>query len=277
MKFVHMPTERTYLLPVGMIPLANLLKRNGLDIEVIHYGIDQIDLSNEEVVLFDLHWHDQCVPVIDKCKELSCQKILGGFTATYYANEILQSFPVDYIVQGYAEKELLSMFGKSPKVDINELEYSNFDILRNYDKYLDGTFIFTPGRGCPVDCTYCGGNRNIQRECGLTKPIFLKKEKVISELKNSLKYGINKWLVSFDPKPNSNYYLDLFDKIDFDIECQFDCWGLPTKKFINKFKSTFKKGELTISPKIGNEKLRFKHKGMAFSDKDLFKTINFME
>ena len=93
MKFVHMPTERTYLLPVGMIPLANLLKRNGLDIEVIHYGIDQIDLSNEEVVLFDLHWHDQCVPVIDKCKELSCQKILGGFTATYYANEILQSFP----------------------------------------------------------------------------------------------------------------------------------------------------------------------------------------
>jgi len=278
MKFVHMPTERTYLIPNGMIPLANLIKSNGFDVEVIHYGIDPIDLSNEELVLFDLHWHDQCVPVIDKCKELSCKKILGGFTATYYANEILQNYPVDYVIQGYAESELLEMLtGIKRKIDINSLEYSNFDILRNYDKYLkDKIFIFSPGRGCPSNCTYCGGALDIQIGCGMPKPLFLKHEKVLQELRNSLKYGIEKWLVSFDPAPDGDYYIKLFDMIDFDIQCKFDCWGLPTKQFIDKFSETFKDGEITISPKIGNEQLRVRNKGMSFTNDDLFYIIDHM-
>ena len=281
MKFVHMPTERTHLIPVGMIPLANLVKSRGYDVELIHYGIDPIDLSSEETVLFDLHWHDQTAVVIDKCKEISCKKILGGFTATYYAEEIMLNYPVDYVIEGYAESQLLEILGSKLghiHVDINDLEYSNFSILRNYEEYLkDKIFVFTPGRGCPVNCTYCGGGSQMQEKCGLNGHIFLKHEKVIQELKNSLKYGIETWLVNFDPKPHSDYYLKLFDMIDFDIKCQFDCWGLPTVKFIDKFAETFDDGLITISPRIGNEELRFRHKGMPFTDDHLYTTLDYLQ
>ena len=140
MKFVHMPTERTWLMPIGLIPLANLVKKYGHDAEIIHYGIDPIDLSNEETVLFDLHWHDQSAVVIDKCKEISGKKILGGFTATYFAEDILYEYPVDYVIKGYAESQLLEILQNKLvhiPVDINELEYSNFEIIRNYEKYLE--------------------------------------------------------------------------------------------------------------------------------------------
>jgi radical SAM superfamily enzyme YgiQ (UPF0313 family) len=275
MKFVHIPTERTWLMPVGLIPLANLTKKYEHDVEVIHYGIDPIDLKHEDV-LFDMHWHDQCAVVIDKCKEVRGKKIIGGFTATYYADEIEEKYPVK-VIRGYAENDLLKLLGHDVKIDINELEYTNFDILRNYEKYLwDHLLVFNPGRGCPVDCTYCGGNSRVQMMCGLNKPIWLNLDKAIYELKNSLKYGIETWLVSFDPKPNGSYYIKLFDKIDFDIKCKFDCWGLPTKKFINKFHETFRDSEITISPKI-SEKLRLKHKGMPFTDDELFKTIEHIE
>jgi len=276
MKFVHIPTERTWLMPVGLIPLANLVKSYGHDVEVIHYGIDPIDLKHEDV-LFDLHWHDQSAVVIDMCKKIKGKKILGGFTATYFAEEILEKYPVNHIIKGYAEYELLKLLGHDVNVDINDLEYTNFDILRNYEKYLwDHILVFNPGRGCPVNCTYCGGNAKVQKLCGLDRPLWLNQDKTIYELRNSLKYGIETWLVSFDPKPNGSYYIDLFNKVDFDIKCKFDCWGLPTKEFINAFHETFRDSEITISPKL-SEKLRFKHKGMPFTDDELLRTIEHIE
>lgn len=275
-----MPTKRIFFIPVGMIPLASLIEENGIKTEIIHYGITPVNLSSEETLLFDLHWHDQCVPVIDMCKKLKAKKILGGFTATYYKDEILRNYPVDYIVSGYGEEELLYILtGKRIKIDINDLKYSNFKIIRDYEKYIENKlFVFSPGRGCPVNCTYCGGNNRIQKLCGLDNPIFLKKEKVIEELKNAKSYGIDKWLVSFDPEPKGNYYIELFKDIDFEIKCQFDCWGLPTKNFIDVFSKTFvNESEISISPKIGVEELRNINKGFSFKNSELFKIIEYME
>lgn len=277
MKFVHLPTKRTWLMPIGLIPLANLVKSYGYNVEVIHYGIDPIDLKHEDV-LFDLHWHDQSAVVIDICKHIRGKKIIGGFTATYYADEIEEKYPDIKVIRGYAEESLIGhLTGHYDHIDINKLEYTNFEILRNYEKYLwDHLLVFNPGRGCPVDCTYCGGNSRVQSLCGLNSPIWLNKDKVIYELRNSLRYGIETWLVSFDPKPKGNYYIDLFGKIDFNIKCKFDCWGLPTREFIDKFHETFRDSEITISPKL-SEPLRFKHKGMPFTDDELLRTIDHIE
>jgi radical SAM superfamily enzyme YgiQ (UPF0313 family) len=279
MKFVHMTTERTWLLPNGLVPLANLVKKYGHDVEIIHYGIDpDVDLSKEDMVLFDLHWHDQAAVVIDKCKELKCCKILGGFTASLFSEEILDKYPIDYVLKGYAEDQLLDLLGHNDRknVLIDDLEYTDFSILRNHERYLwDGILHFNPGRGCSVNCTYCGGNVNVQRHCGLPRPQFLSIDKVIYELKRAMTYGIESWLISFDPYPNNpNYYIDLFDRIDLDLEINFDCWGLPKKEFIDAFAKF--KGEITISPRLG-EKLRFKHKGFPFTDDELMETIDYIK
>lgn len=273
-----MTTERTWLVPNGLVPLANLVKKYGHDVEIIHDGIEpDYDLSGEDVVMFDLHWHDQSAVVIDKCKQLKCCKILGGFTATQYAGEILAKYPVDYVIKGYAESKLLEILGHGTiNIDINELEYTEFDIIRNHETYLwDNIMHFTPGRGCSVNCTYCGGGIKIQQQCGLPKPKFLDIDKTLYELERAKTYGIDTWFISFDPYPKHPvWYIELFDKIDFDLKINFDCWGLPKKEFIDAF-SKFD-GEITISPRLG-ERLRMIHKGFSFTDDELLKTIEYIE
>lgn len=273
-----MTTERTWLMPLGLVPLANLVHEHGHDVEIIHDGITpDVDLSDEDIVLFDLHWHDQSAVVIDKCKELKkpC-KILGGFTATQYAGEILAKYPVDYVIKGYAESKLLDILGHEKDIDINNLEYTAFDIIRNHEAYLwDGLLHFNPGRGCSVNCSYCGGNIKVQQQCGLPKPQFLDIDKVLFELTRAMTYGIDTWFISFDPYPlHPVYYIELFEKMDMDLKVNFDCWGLPKNEFIDAFAKFG--GEITISPRLG-EKLRMIHKGFPFTDDELLKTVEYIE
>lgn len=278
LKFVHMPTERTFLLPIGMIALANLVKEHGFDVEIIHYGLDQPDLSNEELLLFDLHWHDQAAIVIDKILELKIKTIIGGHTASCFAEEIESLYPVT-VIKGESERELLYILTeKNINIDINELDYSSFNVLRSYDEYLKKGFYFSTGRGCSVDCSYCSGGKTMQKKIFCRDNFeFLKQEKVCYEVKNAMKYGAKKWNLSFDPSPNGDYYLKLFDIIDFDIEVNFDCWGLPTKAFIDKFSETFSKSKISISPKTCLNDIRRRNKGMYFSNKELVEIVDYID
>ncbi len=88
-------------------------------------------------------------------------------------------------------------------------------------------------------------------------------------------YGAKKWCVNFDPYPTGNYYLRLFDMINFELECHFDCWGLPSKTFLKKFKDTFKKPLITITPKSGSNKIRKENKGCYYSNRKLLKIADY--
>jgi radical SAM superfamily enzyme YgiQ (UPF0313 family) len=129
--------------------------------------------------------------------------VLGGLTATWFAKEILENFPaVDFIIRGDAEKPLYQLvnqilskemkFTRVPNLcykdsgkivenpltytaapeDLDKLDFVNLDFLHNqqlYYKYQSAEFDLVTshwlciGRGCKIDCSFCGGGRNAHK------------------------------------------------------------------------------------------------------------------
>lgn len=279
LKFVHMPTERTPLLPIGMVALANLVKEYGFDVELIHYEFDPIDLSDADMLFFDLHWHDQSRVVIDKILEVNNPNtFIGGHMASCFKDEIEAKYPVK-VIAGYAEEELIKILtDKDVKIDMNDLDYSSFDIMRSYKEYVKTGFHFSTGRGCSVNCSYCSGGKDMQKKIyGRNCFEFMKPNKVLSELRNAFSYGFRNWVCSFDPAPKSQYYIDLYKRIDFIEKAYFGCWGIPTKAFIDQYDKTFNDKSMSISPKTCIESIRSKHKGLSFSNKELIEIVDYID
>ncbi|MBS7638587.1 radical SAM protein [Candidatus Bathyarchaeota archaeon] len=325
------------VMPIGTLALADLLDRNGYSTVVYHTGIEQIQdrsfkvedifrLYEPRVVGIDLHWfvHSyDAIRIAEIAKHNSnAHVVLGGFTASIYAEEILNRFGcVDTIIRGDAERPLLELMrhlenselGEVPNLvyrergvikrgrrefiagvdDLRGLDYANFDLLHNHERYCrlisqSGDLDPYPwrvsvkrhawlplGRGCSVDCSYCGGGRGAQRLItGRPEPIFHPKEQVLETLSRFMEYGIDSVYMDFDPYPDRRYYHELFEMIrreGIDVSTQFLLWSLSDRGFIREFSRTFNPlySTLTISPETGSEEVRMRNKGFHFTNEEL--------
>lgn len=171
------------LMPMGMLSLAKTLNSNGIPTKIIHENLEKklkktfslsryIEINQIKICCFSLHWHQQASRVISMAQKLKAKNpnikiILGGFTASRFAQEILQNHPeIDFIIKGDAEKPLLFLcqkilakkttFSKIPNLiykqgkrvveskdkyqsigqEINKTSFSDFNLLRNHDSYL---------------------------------------------------------------------------------------------------------------------------------------------
>jgi radical SAM superfamily enzyme YgiQ (UPF0313 family) len=112
--------------PIGLLGLADHLRKNGRTSEVIHLGVElrqygSIDLrriiaeTQPAIIGLDLHWHFQAFDVIEIAQEIrqaapEIPILFGGFTASLFAEEILSSYDcVDFIIRGDAETPLLEL------------------------------------------------------------------------------------------------------------------------------------------------------------------------
>jgi len=135
--FLHVPKfnnhykpigEYSFILfpPMGLLGLADCLRQNGRSTEIIHLGVErqkqgEIDLErilserNPDIVGLDLHWHFQAYDVIEVAKRIKRIRpdiavLLGGFTATVFAEEILKSYEcVDFVIRGESEVPILDL------------------------------------------------------------------------------------------------------------------------------------------------------------------------
>ncbi len=330
-------------MPLGTIALADLLDRNGYSTKIFHTGIEQIydrgfrveDLFHRyapSVVGIDLHWYVHSYDAIRIAKlakqHSSAFVIMGGFTSTYYAEEILSRFDcVDAVISGDASVPLLELMNKVPdgdldevpnlvfragdsirrseksfiakKDDLGELNYCNFELLSNHDKYhrvITQTGDLNPygykihtkkmawvplGRGCSVNCSYCGGGFDAQqRLSGRRGPVFHPVKQVVEILARFEEEGIDSTYLDFDPCIDRVYYRDLFQKIrseGIDISAQFALWSPSTDVFIRDFARTFNPlySTMIISPESGSEEVRRRNKGFYYSDEELFRWLNY--
>src|SRR5439155_15238699 len=111
-----------YLLaPMGIIGLANALRARGLDVVGINYPMEvALDHSfrlvpwlheqrDVRLVMIDLHWYEHAygaMDVVRACKHVwpDVPVLLGGMTATRFADEIMENFQaVDYLLSGDPE------------------------------------------------------------------------------------------------------------------------------------------------------------------------------
>jgi radical SAM superfamily enzyme YgiQ (UPF0313 family) len=114
-------------MPIGVIGLINLLQDNGVEVKGLNLPLEQRldrsfdlkrwleNLDSVEVVLLDLHWYEHSFGAIDlarACKQIlpDAWVVVGGFTASAFAREILETHAaVDFVIRGDAEEPLLQL------------------------------------------------------------------------------------------------------------------------------------------------------------------------
>lgn len=147
----------TLLIPVGLIPLVNFLNSKGFkslilnnSLNILKKGEDIdsiINRYNPAFLCLTLQWHFQIKDTLELIKKLKKKYpdkkiVLGGFTASYFAREIMEEIPeVDFIIRGDAEIPLLKLFSlslnKGKIKDIPNLLYREGDkICQNKKKFL---------------------------------------------------------------------------------------------------------------------------------------------
>jgi radical SAM superfamily enzyme YgiQ (UPF0313 family) len=192
--FLHIPKLSNYyrpidqfiwinFLPMGLLGLADSLHREGISTEVVHLGVewiedphfsimDYIRQRNPQIVGIDLHWHHQSFDTMEWVKKIKTAfphifVLLGGFTASFFHEEIMKNFDaVDGIIRGEAEGPLLGLTrallqkeedlfsvpnltwrrkGRilinplsyvASEEDLNRLSFNNFPLLKNYPTYI---------------------------------------------------------------------------------------------------------------------------------------------
>jgi radical SAM superfamily enzyme YgiQ (UPF0313 family) len=138
--FVHVPKFDNYckpfnrfsfinLPPVGLLGLADFLRRNHYSTKVVHLGVEKhkygeanlakiIGEHQPAMVGLGLHWHFQSFDVIETARKIKQDHpdvpvVLGGFTASAFAEEILSTFDcIDFVIRGDAEIPLRDLIAQ---------------------------------------------------------------------------------------------------------------------------------------------------------------------
>ena len=173
---------------MGVFALAETLQANGYSSKIIHLGVEKIVnsefsireyLKNHDVSVIglSLHWHYQssrCISLANEIKSINpnIKTILGGFTASFFAKEIMRDYKnVDFIVRGDAEIPLLGLmkgitedrtdFSDVPNLswrdkglvihneqsyvatgkDLDKMGFTSFKLLENFDIYSRVTMV----------------------------------------------------------------------------------------------------------------------------------------
>jgi len=111
-------------IPVGVVGLMNLLRSSGWQVAGLNLPIELIieptfnfhswlaQQTLPKLVMIDLHWYEHSFGALEVAKAVksvwaTVPIVIGGLTASNFAEEILNLFPaIDFIVRGDAEKPL---------------------------------------------------------------------------------------------------------------------------------------------------------------------------
>ena len=114
--------KNMFFMPMGLFPLADALRKNTVDMELIHLDLepgksiqDILDFRTLDAVGFDFHWINQGLAVLETAALIKKIKpgvfiFLGGYTASLFAREILSDYPqVDAIIRGDGEIPIVEL------------------------------------------------------------------------------------------------------------------------------------------------------------------------
>lgn len=220
---------------MGVFAIADFLEREGFGVEIINYPLEQylnpnwslkdyLRTIDFKICGIDLHWiHNAhgAIEIARTVKEVNPNSkiVLGGFSASYFHDQILKYYGViDGVIKGEAEVPLLEFAQKTDRnqsldsipnlsfrttsnhiksnpikyvaKSLDDLNFSNTKILKSAKQYFDcsrkimGISFNVPiGRGCPFNCPFCGGGqRALQSVIGRSKVVLRNPEKVIEDI-----------------------------------------------------------------------------------------------
>ncbi len=140
------------------------------------------------------------------------------------------------------------------------------------------------GRGCPGNCTWCGGGAEAQRVVnGRKRVVFRSPEAVVKSMAEAMEMGYEMFNIAFDPgKEGAGYYaelLPLIRKMNLRTRVYFESFSLPTESFLEEFARIFilDGSILALSPESGDEGIRRRNKTFSYSNDELMKAISAAE
>lgn len=201
------------IMPMGIIAILNSISSSNISVVGINLAIEKhikkdfsisslLTTMNYKILLIDLHWYEHSYGSIYIAKESKKLKpsipiILGGYTSTIYANEILKNFnEIDYIISGDSdyplpllvkyilkridiaisdipnlhykeENSVISSKKKWQQTSLDELDFTSTNIFVNEEfipyittvgvRNVPPSFWLCIARGCLFNCSYCCG------------------------------------------------------------------------------------------------------------------------
>ncbi len=143
---VHVPKTNEYypligrqtvttLMTMGLFSIADAANKSGTRTKILHLGVMTEKLpafslpsfvrdSGVQTVGFSLHWHHQTWVVLHEAFELkrrcpNVRIVLGGFTASYFARELIMRAEVDAVCVGEGEKTFADLCRVKPGDDFH--------------------------------------------------------------------------------------------------------------------------------------------------------------
>lgn len=342
--------KNVFFIPMGLFALAEICKKNGFDVEIIHSDLEAgkkieeiLDFNTLDAVGFDCYWVNQSLAVLNTAESIKKIKpevfvFLGGFTASFFSREILSQYPyIDAIIRGDGEVPLLEvcralhkkkiardkqennhlLFKEIPnlawkktdkEVELNEfsyvasyqdlenLDFAQLDLLRNWELYKDLSrffskfpsfnsnprFILCIGRGCIYACSFCGGNNQAQlcinnrKEQNIRSP-----DSVLRTIKKAISYGYTFFHIDFHFENCEAYFIQLFKLIkeeQLNISISFCNWGIPSKALIDALSDCSREALVEISPESGDHHLRKVNKDLRlfYTNRQLEKCLDYI-
>jgi amino acid adenylation domain-containing protein len=220
----------------GLLYIASFLKRNGVkalcrfydtsnDYQSLKRDIEEL-LANVQpkIVAISMKWFLYIARVLDMCRivrEYSektaapIKIVVGGNTASYYWDKIIEYECIDYVVRGDGELPLLKICRCENDIDIPNCVYKkNGEVIQTpvtyvkdetnspdiYLSHLDeimlwdtvsrlGVFFIYTHLGCGMNCFYCGGCSQAQQKTYNRKEVFIRPpEEVRKDIIEALHY-----------------------------------------------------------------------------------------
>jgi amino acid adenylation domain-containing protein len=285
--------DRTGTASTGLLYIASFLRRNGIEAFCQWNDLQQTRDSltknlrqllariQPQVVGVSMKWFPHIARVLEICRQVkaydpSILVVVGGNTASYYKEKIIQFQWIDYVVLGDGEVPFLQICLGNPEIP-NSVYKRNGEIISSpityvqdetnsreiflshleeifvsrLDPYLTPHFYINTGKGCPQQCFYCGGCREAQKiTFNRSKPFLRGSDEVRQDLSAAREY--TRWFMfDFDlplyGKESGDYYASIWEGIDLTGHfCRFYFWQLPSTGFIELVVRTFKYVELNI-------------------------------
>ena len=143
---------------MGLFSLAGELIKNNFDAKIINLGIEKylskefllskyIKENNIELIAFSLHWNQTSYDVIETARIIKekCPNVfitLGGYSASFFAKEILENFSfIDSVMKGEGELSIVkladALYKNKSLEDIPNLYWrKNSKIILNKNIYV---------------------------------------------------------------------------------------------------------------------------------------------
>ena len=262
----------SYLRRNGIEAYCQFNDLNDTYISLYENVISLLKQYKPNIVGVSAKWFPHIARVLTICKfiknyDLNIKIIVGGNTASLYPDKFIQYDTIDYVICGDGELPILKIckgeeiipnciYKKDGEIIRNDITYIQdennssdiylsdlSDIIVDQDSILTIPYIFIyTGKGCAMNCFYCGGCNEAQTlEFSRQHPFIRKYDETKKDILEALKFTSTFMFVDSFSFDTESYYSTLWKDLDLSNHfCDFYFYKLPRIEFIEQMCKTFK-------------------------------------